>query len=62
MIFEEENEIEAKMQKILDAVNGVNSTVDYLYAIVCTLQQIAMKMDVEEEFFVDLLNISKDNS
>jgi hypothetical protein len=35
---------------------------DYLYAIVCTLQQIAMKMGVEEEFFVDLLNISKDNS
>jgi hypothetical protein len=62
MIFEEENEIEARVKEIADAVNGANSTVDYLYAIVCTLQQIAMKMGVEEEFFVDLLNISKDNS
>ena len=62
MIFEEENEIEAKLREIADAVNGGNSTVDYLYAIVCTLQQIAIKIGVEEEFFVDLLNISKDNS
>jgi len=62
MIFEAEDDANAKLKEIADALNGCNSTVDYLYAIVCILQEIAMKLDVKEEFFVDLLHISKENS